>query len=121
MNRSNNALPVCSTHSGAYCEARQRLPLKLVQQMAQVTGQLRCTKTNEPWRWLGRVVKMVDGTKVSMPDTVENQGVFPQHSNQDEGVGFPLARLVVLTDMVAGGLLDAAMGPCDGKGSNERS
>ncbi len=121
MNRLNNALPVCSTNTGAYCQARQRLPLELAQRMAQVTGQLLCSKTSEPLRWLGRVVKMVDGTTVSMPDTLENQREFPQHPNQDEGVGFPLARLVVLTDRSAGGLLDAAMGPCEGKGSNEQS
>lgn len=50
-----------------------------------------------------------------MPDTVDNQGVLSQHPNQVEGVGFPLPRLVVLTDMSAGVLLDAAMGPCEGK------
>lgn len=121
MSRLNNGLPVCSTHTGAYCLARQRLPLELVKRMAQVTGKLLCSKTSEPWRWLGRVVKMVDGTTLSMPDTAENQQVFPQHPNQEEGVGFPLARLVVLTDMSAGGLLDAAIGPCEGKGSNEQS
>ncbi len=59
---------------------------------------------------------MVDGTTVSMPDTQENQQMFPQHPNQEAGVSFSLARVVVLTDMSARGLLDAAMGPCESKG-----
>lgn len=121
MSRLSNALPVCSTNTGAYCQARQRLPLELIQRMVQVSGNLLCSHAIDPWRWLGRVVKMVDGTTVSMCDTPENQQEFPQHLNQEAGVGFPVARMVVLTDMSAGGLLDAAIGPCEGKGSNEQS
>jgi len=40
------------------------------------------------------VVMLVDGTTVSMPDTPENQKVYPQPESQKEGVGFPIARLV---------------------------
>ncbi len=87
--------------------------------MAQGTGQLLPYKKSGAGRWLGRVLKIVDGTTVSMPDTQENQQIFPQQPNLEAGVGFPLARVVVLTNMSAGGLLDAAMGPCENKGSNE--
>ena len=89
--------------------------------MAQGTGQLLPYKKSGAGRWLGRVLKIVDGTTVSMPDTQENQQIFPQQPNLEAGVGFPLARVVVLTNMSAGGLLDAAMGPCENKGSNEQS
>jgi hypothetical protein len=30
---------------------------------------------------------------VSMPDTPQNQNEFPQNSEQQEGLGFPIARL----------------------------
>jgi hypothetical protein len=39
-------------------------------------------------------VSLVDGTTVSMPDTVRNQRAFPQPNTQKPGVGFPIARLV---------------------------
>jgi hypothetical protein len=65
------------------------------------------------------VVKLVDGTGISMPDTEENQARYPQPSTQAAGVGFPLARLVVLICLATGAALDAAIGPHSGKGSGE--
>jgi hypothetical protein len=61
----------------------------------------------------------VDGTGLSMPDTPENQAVYPQPSSQARGVGFPLARLVMVICLATGAALDAAIGPHHGKGSGE--
>ena len=44
-------------------------------------------------------MKLVDGSTVSMPDTAENQDVYPQHGAQKEGLGFPIARIVVLLSL----------------------
>jgi hypothetical protein len=60
--------------------------------------------------WLGRHVKVVDGTGVSMPDTPENQKVWPQSSNQATGCGFPIAKLVGCFCLSSGALLDMAEG-----------
>ena len=54
-----------------------------------------------------------------MPDTSENQAVYPQPSTQAPGVGFPLARLVMVICLATGAALDAAIGPHNGKGSGE--
>ncbi|WP_199349932.1 hypothetical protein [Nostoc flagelliforme] len=43
--------------------------------------------------WCGRNVKVIDGSTVSMPDTVENQKEYPQPSGQKEGCGFPIAKI----------------------------
>jgi hypothetical protein len=61
----------------------------------------------------------VDGTGLSMPDTPENQAVYPQPSSQAPGVGFPLARLVMVICLATGAALDSAIGPYSGKGSGE--
>jgi hypothetical protein len=45
-------------------------------------------------RWCGRLVKVVDGTGLSMPDTKENQEAFPQNGQQKKGCGFPTLKLV---------------------------
>ena len=54
-----------------------------------------------------------------MPNTPENQAVNPQPSSQANGVGFPLARLVMVICLATGAALDAAIGPHRGKGSGE--
>jgi hypothetical protein len=64
-------------------------------------------------------VKLVDGTGISMPDTPENQAHYPQPASQAAGVGFPLARLVGVICLSTGAVLDAAMGPFEGKGHSE--
>jgi hypothetical protein len=56
-----------------------------------------------------------------LPDTEENQAAYPQSSSQKAGLGFPICRLVALLCLGSGALLDAAMGPCEGKGSDEQS
>jgi len=41
----------------------------------------------------GRRVRICDGSSVLMSDTPENQGVYPQHSNQRVGCGL-IAKIV---------------------------
>jgi hypothetical protein len=117
--RAADGLRGCSVRTGGYCRARQRLPLAMVSALARHTGRLLSQKAPARWLWRGRAVKLVDGTGLSMPDTPENQAVYPQPSSQARGVGFPLARLVVVICLATGAALDAAMGAYQGKGSGE--
>ena len=108
-----------SVRTGGYCRARQRLPLEMVSAITRQTGLLLSQKALPQWLWRGRMVKLVDGTGLSMPDTSENQARYPQPSTQAEGVGFPLARLVMVICLSTGAALDAAIGPHSGKGTGE--
>ena len=54
-----------------------------------------------------------------MPDTPDNQKVYPQAPSQEEGLGFPLARLVVVFGLATAALLDCAVGPYQGKETGE--
>jgi hypothetical protein len=117
--RAAEGLLACSVRTGAYCRARQRLPLQMISTLARHTGQLLSEKARTQWLWRGRAVKLVDGTGLSMPDTPENQAVYPQPSTQATGVGSPLARLVMVICLATGAALDAAIGPHRGKGSGE--
>ena len=114
------ALPTCSTHTGGYCRARQRLPVDMVKTLACQLGEMVEQQTPADWLWQGRRVLMVDGTTVSMPDTPENQSVYPQQGGQLPGLGFPICRIVGITSLASGVLLNAAIGPFNGKGSGER-
>ena len=121
LKRLNGGLPVCSTHTGAYCKARQRLPLAMVDTLTRFTGQALAERVPEAWRWRGRPVRLVDGTTVVMPDTPANQAAYPQSRNQPPGLGFPLCRVVGLTCLASGAVLNAAVGPYQGKGSSEQN
>jgi len=117
--RAADGLSPCSVRTGGFCRARQRLPLEMVSTLTRETGQLLSQKALAQWLWRGRAVKLVDGTGISMPDTPENQALYPQPSTQAPGVGFPAARLVMVICLATGAALDMAVGPHSGKGSGE--
>lgn len=117
--RAVEGLSVQSIRTGAYCQARQRLPLEMVEGLTRETGRLLSEQAQPAWRWRGRTVKLADGTGISMPDTAENQAQYPQPSTQAQGVGFPLARLVGIICLSTGALLEGAIGPHAGKGNTE--
>jgi hypothetical protein len=70
---------------------------------------------------MGRPVRLVDGTTVSMPDTAANQGAYPQSRGQKVGLGFPLCRVVGIVCLSSGAFLDAAFGRFRGKGGDEQT
>jgi Transposase DDE domain len=115
---SRNESP-CRPQTGPYCKARQRLPEKLLRRLARETGRAVQTEAPTEWLWKGRRVKLADGTTVSMPDTPANQAAYPQHTAQAPGLGFPIARLVVVFCLACGTAVDAALGRYQGKRTGE--
>ncbi len=109
------------TNTGAYCKARARLPLTMVSALALQTGAIVAAGAAPWWQWQGRPVRLVDGATITLPDTPENQAAYPQPSSQKAGLGFPSCRVVALLCLGSGALLNAATGPCQGKGSDEQS
>lgn len=94
----------------SYCEARKRLPQKLLPNLTRLVAGKLHAKVPDEMLWHGRRVRLVDGSSVQMPDTPDNQREFPQPSSQSPGCGFPVARLAALFDLVTGAVLDLAMG-----------
>jgi Transposase DDE domain len=119
--RTARGLPECSPDSGGYCKARRRLPDSLLPRLVHESADRVDTRGNRDWLFHGRRVIIVDGSTVSMPDTPANQKVFPQHSNQKRGCGFPIARMVVLLSLATGCVLDAAIGAGKGKLTGEHA
>lgn len=121
VQRLIGGLPQCSTHTGGYCQARKNLPLELVSGLSHYLGQWMHQQAPEDWRWHQRKVRIVDGTTVTMPDTPENQAAYPQQKAQSAGLGFPICRVLGVTCLSSGALLNAAIGPFKGKGGDEQS
>lgn len=119
--RVAGGLSACSTSTGAFCRARQRLPEAMVSSLLRFTGQRLVHATAVADLWQGRRVRLVDGTTVPMPDTAANQAAFPQISRQKPGLGFPLSRLLALLCLSSGAIIDAATCPVKGKGNDEQS
>ena len=93
----------------------------MVSELARHLGQVIDQQTADSWRWKSRRVRIVDGTTVTMPDTPSNQTLYPQQNRQREGLGFPICRVVGITCLSSGALLNAAVGPFKGKGGDEQT
>ncbi len=119
VNQLLSGASAVSANTGGYCLARQRLPLEMIRALGRQTGVLLNQHTPPDWLWRGRHVKLTDGTTTLMPDTQQNQERFPQHGRQEEGAGFPIARLVCVMSLANGAVLDMALGPYQGKGTGE--
>ena len=117
--RYDQGLGAVVPNTGSYCEARQRLPENLVWNLVRRTGQSIHQKAKRSWLFQGRPVKIVDGSTVVMPDTPANQQAYPQANSQAPGVGFPIARILVVFSLAVGTVLDAALGPYQGKQTSE--
>ena len=111
----------CSSKTGAYCQARQRLPERFFSAVTCLVGQALEAKVDPKWLWKGRHVYMFDGTTVTMPDTPENQQAYPQPYNQKPGLGFPIARIGAITSLSCGAIINLGFCRYAGKGQGETS
>jgi Transposase DDE domain len=119
--RASQGQSNCSANTGAYCQARKRLPVKFFSAVACLVGRALDAKAHHGWLWKGRRVYMFDGTTVTMPDTPENQEAYPQVYNQQPGAGFPIARIGALTSLSCGAIVNLGFCRYAGKGQGEVS
>jgi hypothetical protein len=117
--RYDQNLPPVAPGTASYCEARQRLPESLIWNLVRHTGKSIHDNAKASWLFHERPVKIVDGTTVVMPDTPPNQKAYPQSNTQAKGLGFPIARILVIFSLAVGTVLDAAVGPYQGKETSE--
>jgi len=102
--------PAPSPDTGAYCKARKRLRQEDLETIDDAVIEAGHRTQEQAGRWWGRRVRVVDGSTVSMPDTPENQALYPQPGRQQPGCGFPMMRLVALFSLATGGILGCARG-----------
>jgi hypothetical protein len=109
----------CSAESGAYCQARKRLPEAFFADVARQTGRALEANVDPRWLWKRRRVYVYDGSSVTMPDTPANQSEYPQPVAQKPGLGFPLARIAAVFSLACGAVLDVGVCRYAGKGQSE--
>jgi len=108
-----------SDDTGAYCRARAKLSEKVIRRLTCEVADGCEQAVPSRWLWNGRHVSLVDGSTVFMPDTEENQEAYPQHVAQQEGLGFPIARMVVILSLATAMVSDMSIGPYQGKKTGE--
>lgn len=106
---------VPSSSTSSYCTARKKLDEQTLTSIFQYTA-VQGDKSTNTGLLKNRRVVVVDGTGLSMPDTPENQAVWPQSAAQKPGCGFPSARVCACFSLESGSLLSYAIG---NKKSNE--
>jgi hypothetical protein len=111
----------CSAETGAYCQARSRLPERFFSAVTCLVGRALDAKVDPRWLWKGRRVYLFDGTTVTMPDTPKNQKAYPQNVAQEEGLGFPIARIGAITSLACGAIVNLGFCRYAGKGQGEVS
>lgn len=96
----------------AYCQARQRLPLRVLRDLLRALSQhLGVSNLLDDGRWHGHRTFLVDGSAASMPDTPELQKEFGQPGGQKPGCGFPVMHLLAMFHAATGFLLNVAAAP----------
>lgn len=119
--RLSQGLSPCSPKTGAYCQARTRLPEKFFSDVARHTGQTLDSNSDSGWLWKNCHVYIFDGSTVTMPDTAENQDAYPQNVAQKPGLGFPIARIGAIFSLACGAIVDLGICRYAGKGQGELS
>jgi hypothetical protein len=89
--------------TSAYCQARKLLPLSWLQTLFAALNRWFEPRTKALW-W-GRVVRVIDATGFSMPDTAANRRRWPYAGRQKPGCGFPTGKLVGLFCLHTGRLI----------------
>ena len=117
--RVSQGLLPCSPETSAYCQARKRLPEKFFSMVSCLVGRALVANVDTRWLWKGRRVYMFDGTVIRMPDTPANLEAYTKTYNQEPGLGFPIARLGVLTSLSCGAIINVGFRRYSGKGQSE--
>jgi Transposase DDE domain len=119
--RVSQGLKPCSSETGAYCQARKRLPERFFSAVACLVGRKLDAQVSTRWLWKGRRVCLFDGSTVSMADTPRNRKEYPLLYNQKAGTAFPVARIGAIISLSCGAILNLGICRYAGKGQGEVS
>lgn len=102
-----------SSNTGSYNQARQQLPLKIVEQSGDRTFQQLIEQFGIRSK-TGRDAFFVDGSTMRMPDTPDLMAQYPPTGNQNGQSHWPLLRIIVAHDLYTGLAMRPQWGPMNG-------
>lgn len=111
--RGRKCIADLSAATGGYARARSRLPLAMVSSVADRINAA-IIGTHKEARYKGHKLFALDGTSIRLEHTEENVASYPQCSTEKTQAHYPLARVVVATDVVTRVTLRPVSGPLHG-------
>ena len=99
-----------SFNTAAYCKARAKLRVKDLEKISLTVANKILDGETRDDLWIGRRVKVIDGSGLSMPDTPQNRKKWPQSARSAPGCGFPVMRIVAVFSLSSGALIAPAKG-----------
>lgn len=87
----------------AYCKARMRLPLKVLEALlSESAAAMQHACASADGLWCGLRAFLVDGSSTIAPDTPDSQKAFGQPKGCKKGCGFPVPKVLGLFDAFSG-------------------
>jgi hypothetical protein len=109
-----------SSNTGDYCNARQKLSLDALQELALLVAKNTEVIASSTWLWKEKHhVKLIDGFTATMPDSDENEREFPKRTQKSCGGSLPMMRVCVVLSCATAMILDAAFAKYQGKETGE--
>ena len=103
-----------SGNDASYSRARQELPVRVVEQMADQVLEGLLAQTGGAARVCGRRAFFVDGTSLRTPHRPQTKQEFPPTSNQHGESHWPVVKLLVAHDLETGLALPPVWGAMSG-------
>jgi putative transposase len=103
-----------SSHTGAYNQARQALPLSFVQKSCDHIFQQLVAQMGQPASDTATPTFLLDGSTMRLPHTPELCSAYPPSSNQYGEAHWPLLRVLVAHDLQTGLAMRPQWGPMNG-------
>lgn len=93
-----------SMTAAAFCKARKRLPLAVLQLLLRdsAAAMVRSSRWGSTARWQGLRTWLVDGSSTITPDCAALDKAFGHPTGQKRGCGFPVPKLLGLFDACTG-------------------
>ena len=107
----NQPLDQVSESTSGYCQARQRLPIRVAQGVWQLTVRALQEELGDAALWHGRRVNLLGGSTLLLNATSELMEYYGSASNQHGRSHWPIMRIVAGFDLFSGAANEVAEGP----------
>ncbi|MEO3807354.1 IS4 family transposase, partial [Nonomuraea sp. B1E8] len=106
-----SGLSIASPTGAAMAQARRRLTAAPIRWLLELLRGPAAGIATPGTRWHGMLVCAIDGTVMSVPDSLANLTVYPKQRGNHGGAGYPALRLLTLLACGTRTLLDAVVAP----------
>jgi hypothetical protein len=106
-----DGIPTAAPTAGALAQARRRVGVAPLRWLFDLLRGPAATRRQPGTRWRGLLVCAVDGTTLTVPDSLAMDSRFTKQAGNHGGTGYPQLRLLALVACGTRTLIDAVFGP----------